>query len=255
MKIKVLGCAGAEMPGHNPPGFLLDDTILLDAGSLTNKISLPAQRKIKDIFITHAHLDHIRSIPFLADNLVTNGGLDRINVMSIAPVIRTIKRDLFNSAVWPDFTIIPDPFNAIISLSEIRVGTPVATGRHTITAYKVRHSVPAVGYLAEDRDGASLFYTGDTGPTPGTWKRLGDRRIDCLIIEASFPDSLRDLAIMTGHLTPSLLQLELRTMKRLPGKILITHPKPQYRRKIMAELRALPWKNIRLLREGETIRL
>lgn len=255
MKIRVLGCAGAEIPGHNPPGFLLDDTLLLDAGSLTNKLSLPAQRKIRDIFITHAHLDHIRSIPFLADNLVTGGGHEKISVMSIAQVIKTIKTDLFNSAVWPDFTIIPDPFNAILSLSHIREGKPITRGRHVITAYKVRHSVPAVGYLVEGEGGASLFYTGDTGPTPGTWKRLGDRPLTCLIIEASFPDSLRDLAIMTGHLTPSLLHQELMSMRRLPDRIFVTHPKPQYTRRIAAELKALPQKNIRLLREGETIRL
>lgn len=110
MKIKVIGCSGAEFPGHNAPGFLLDEEIVFDAGSITGVLDEKAQLKIKSIFITHAHLDHIRSIPFLADNIIIGEKAHQVNILSISPVINTIKRHLFNSSMWPDFTGISIPY-------------------------------------------------------------------------------------------------------------------------------------------------
>ena len=114
MKINVLGCSGAEFPGHNPPGFLLDETILFDAGSLTNVLDRKGQSKIKDIFITHAHLDHIRGISFLADNIIVERRKQRVIIRSIPSVIKTIQKNLLNDSLWPDFTMIPDYENAVL---------------------------------------------------------------------------------------------------------------------------------------------
>lgn len=200
MKIKVIGCSGAELPGHNAPAFLLNNEILFDAGSLTGVLDEKAQLKIKNIFITHAHLDHIRSIPFLADNIVVGKNRSRVTIFSISPVIRTIKAHLFNSAVWPDFTIIPNPHDAILNLVELKTGQSIRINGYTIVPYKVNHTVPAVGYLVEDGTGKRIFYTGDTGPSPNTWKKLINKKIHCLIIDVSFPSGMRELAIRTGHL-------------------------------------------------------
>lgn len=255
MKIKVIGCSGAEFPGHNAPGFLLDNEIVFDAGSITGVLDEKAQLKIKSIFITHAHLDHIRSIPFLADNIVVGKKPHRINILSISPVINTIKRHLFNSSMWPDFTIIPNPSNAILNLLALKVGESLSVNSYIITPYKVNHPVPAVGYLVEDKKGKRFFYTGDTGPTPLTWKKIGNRKLHCLIIDVSFPNSMRDMAIRTGHLTPELLKEEIPKMPQVPEQIYITHPKPQYFKTIKTEVNRLKMTNIRILKEGEIIRV
>lgn len=254
MRIKVLGCSGAEFPGHNPPGFLLNNEILFDAGSLTNILDENAQRKIRNIFITHAHLDHTRSIPFLADNIIVKNKRHKVNVISIPPVIRAIKENLLNSSVWPDFTVIPDHDNAIINLVEVIEGESVKIKDYLITPFKVNHSVPAVGYLTEDYK-KRFFYTGDTGTTSSTWEKIGEKKIDCLIIEASFPNRMRELAVITGHLTPSLLKEEILKLKYMPEKIYITHPKPQYFKVIKAEIEKLKIKNLRLLKDGDIIRI
>lgn len=253
MKIRVLGCSGAEFPGHNPSGFLLDGTILFDAGSLTNVLDRKEQSKIRDIFITHAHLDHVRGISFLADNIIVEKRRQRVNIVSIPSVLRTIKQNLLNDSLWPDFTMIPDYENAVLKYSPVKPFAPVEVNGYRIIPYTVSHSVPAVGYLVENSRGRRFFYTGDTGPTDATWKRIGDLALHSLVIEASFPNRMKDLAILTGHLTPRLMKEELLQMKHLPERIYVTHPKPQHLKAIRGEVGRLGIGNIRMLEDGETI--
>jgi len=253
MKIKVLGCSGAALPGHHLPGFLVDGKILFDAGSLTNVLDVKAQLKIENIFITHAHLDHVIGIPFLADNIIIRNIRHKVNILGIRPVVRTIKKDLLNSSVWPDFTVIPRIQNGILNLIELKASQSVKINDYTITPYKVNHSVPAVGYLVEDKRKRRFFYTGDTGPFDGTWEKLGTEPLHCLIIEVSFPNRMGKIAIQTGHLTPQLLRKELLKVKQVPERIYITHLKLQYFKTIKKELQQLRINNLRLLRDGETI--
>jgi ribonuclease BN (tRNA processing enzyme) len=251
MKIKVLGCSGAEFPGHNPPGFLLDERILFDAGSLTNVLDAKRQAKIEYVFVTHSHLDHVKGIPFLADSIAFGKYWHRVNIFSIPSVIRALKKNLLNGSIWPDFTSIPGLTDSILKLMELKAGQPLKIGNYTITAYRVNHSVPAVGYLVKDRGEKRFFYTGDTGPSDLTWNQLREDGIDCLIIEVSFPDRMEEVAIKTGHLTPKLLRGALSTIS--PRRVYVTHLKPRYLKETQRELRKLKLPNLKLLRDGETI--
>jgi len=253
MRIKVLGCSGAEFPGHNPSSFLLDDRILFDAGSLTNILDEKNQLKVGHIFITHAHLDHVTGIPYLAENIVFLHMRRRVNIIGLPHAIKVIKKHLLNGSVWPDFTVIPDSHHGILSLSELKAGQSMKVHGYTITSYKVNHTVPAVGYLVEDKRERRFFYTGDTGPSGDTWKRVGDKKLQLLIIEVSFPNRMEEFAIKTGHLTPLLIKKELLKIKYPPERIYITHLKPQFLKTVQTELKELGVKNLRLLRDGETI--
>jgi ribonuclease BN (tRNA processing enzyme) len=255
MKIKVLGCSGAEFPERRPPSFLLDGKILFDTGSLTNVLDMKGQGKIEYIFITHYHLDHILGIPFLADNLIFGRKRHRVNVASIPPVIKTIRQSLLDGSIWPDFTVIPNTHAAILNLIELRPGRSIKVDGYTITPYPVNHSVPATGFLTEDRKGRRFFYTGDTGPSDGTWEKIGEKEIHCLIIETSFPNRMEEIAIRTGHLTARLLRKELSKMMKLPERIYITHPKPPYFDLIESEIKRLGLAHIRLLRDGDVIQV
>ncbi len=255
MKIKIIGCSGAEFRGHNSPSFLLDDEIAFDAGSITDVLGEKAQFMIKHIFITHAHLDHIKSIPFLADNIIVGNMNHSVTILSIPPVIKTIKMHLFNSTMWPDFTVLPDPDNAILKLVKLKYSRPVQLNGYVITPFKVNHTVPSVGYLIENSKKRRIFYTGDTGPAADTWRKIGDTDINCLIIDVSFPNSMESLALQTGHLTPNLLKEELAHFRHLPEQICITHPKPQHLKTIKSELGRLHIKNLIILKEGDIIRV
>jgi len=255
MRLKVLGCSGADFPGHPLSGFLLDGKILFDAGSLTHVLSDQAQRKIETVFVTHAHLDHIIGIPFLADNIIVGNFPNRLSIIAIPSVIRCIKRNLFNSSVWPDFTEIPNLEKSILNLTELRDGQPTPINGYIVTPYRVCHSVPAVGYLVEDRHRRRFFYTGDTGPTEETWKRLRGVKIHCLLIDVSFPNGMKGIALRSKHFIPDMLRDELSKIDPPPERIYVTHLKPQYERLIRKELDRLGVNNLSLLRDGETIRV
>jgi ribonuclease BN (tRNA processing enzyme) len=252
MKIKVIGSSGAELPGHHIPALLLNEDTLLDAGSFTEVLNEEAQFAIKNIFVTHAHLDHLRGIPFFAENIFMRKISLRVNVFSTPRVLGTMKRHLFNGSIWPDFTAIPDPDNPILNFIKVKVGHSIALNDHFITPYAVKHVVPAVGYLVEDGE-RRLFYTGDIAPSSKTWQNIGKKKIHCLIIDVSFPNNMEETAVRLGHLTPNLLEKELVKMFCRPDKIYISHMKPQYAEQIISELERLRIENLLLLRSGDTI--
>lgn len=254
VKIDILGCC-AEQLGHYLESFLLDGRFLFDAGSLSHTLLKRAPSKIEKIFITHAHLDHLLGIPFLAENIFSESRRHRVDIISIPPVLRTIKNHLLNNRLWPDFTTIPNPDHGILSLVELKAGETVRMDGYAITPHKVNHTVPAVGYLVECESKRRFFYTGDTGPSDATWREIGNQRLHCLITEVSFPDRLEEFAIRTGHLTTRLLGRELLKMRNTPERIYITSSKPKYFGIIEAELEKLKINNLRLLRDGETIKV
>lgn len=251
MRLRVLGSSGGEFPGYNPPAFLIDDFMLLDAGTIGAALDEDEQWKIRHILITHAHLDHIRGIPFLADNIIVKNKKHGITVMGISQVLGALKKYLLNDKIWPDFTALPNPERPVVRLKSVKKGRTFPVNNHRVTAHAVNHTVPGTGYVIEGPDGKTLLYTGDTGPTDAIWKAVR-APLDCLLIEVSFPNRLRRMALGTGHLTPGLFLRELRKLHSMPKRIFITHPKPQYLARIVSEIKALRLNNVKIVKTGET---
>ncbi len=248
MKLRVLGCSGAEFPGYNSPAFLIDSKVLLDAGTIGASLSEAEQWDVKDILITHSHLDHIKGIPFLADNIIIKNKRHSITLFGIKETLAALRENLLNDRLWPDFTKISAAIAPVIKLRNVSVNRAFRVGGYTVKACPVSHTVPAVGYTIRDPRGKVLLYTGDTGPTHEIWDRAPG--IDAVIIEVSFPNRLEALAKKTGHLTAGLLAGELGKMKDFRGRVLVTHPKPQYIDQIEKEIYQTGIRNIELLRDG-----
>jgi ribonuclease BN (tRNA processing enzyme) len=248
MNLKVLGSAGAEFPDYHPPAYMIDDSLLLDAGTIGSVLHDHEQWNIKSILLSHSHLDHIKGIPFLADNIIISKINNTVRLISTHEILNAVSKHIFNNIVWPDFSAIPSKSNPVIEYVEIQSETEFEIDGYSITAIPVNHSVPAIGYLIRKGETA-LLYTGDTGPTDKIWQFA--EKASALIVEVSFPDEMKDMALLTGHLTPSLLLNELSKIKLIPPLILVTHTKPQYREEIIRELGEIQLSEIKLMCDGD----
>ena len=225
MRLRVLGCSGGIGGRHlRTTSFLVDSDILIDAGTGVGDLTLAELSQIDHIFVTHSHLDHVASIPFLVDTI---GGMRAkpIEVYAQRATLEILRNHLFNWAIWPDFTEIPSAQAPFLRYREIDVGQPVILNGRTITAIPARHTVPAVGYHL-DSGAASLVFTGDTAPNDALWKvvnRIGNLKF--LIIETAFSNKERHLAEISRHLCPMTLAEELKKLER-NAEIYITHLKP-----------------------------
>lgn len=252
MKVRILGCSGSEAIGHNPPGFLVNDVMMLDAGTITAALSIEAQSRITDVLISHTHLDHIKSLLFLADNVI--GRIKKpVNIHAIPKVIDAIRKHLMNDIIWPDFTKIPTLADPILAYVPMETGRTVKIAGLKVKAIPMNHPVPAVGFLVSDGK-SSFIYSADTGPNEVLWKEAAKvKNLSAVIVDTSFPNSMDFVAGLSGHFTPNQLHHDL-TMARIGHDvpIYIYHIKPVHKKKVIAELKALGQKKVKVLQEGKT---
>ena len=128
MKIQVLGAHGGALPGCAPCGFLIDDTVLLEAGTAASVLSLEAQRRIRHVLVSHIHMEHVETLAYLADNLFTPEGREPVSLVSVPEVLEDLRRHFFNDRLWPDFTRIPDPDRPVFTYRPLREGEATAVG-------------------------------------------------------------------------------------------------------------------------------
>ena len=234
MKLKILGCSGGIGGDLRTTSMLLDEDVLIDAGTGVGDLSVPELARIDHLFVTHSHMDHVTSIPFLIDTV----GLMRdkpITLYATRETMDILHEHLFNWKLWPDFAQIPDPARPMLRYQAIEVGVPVRLGDRAVTALPANHVVPAVGYRV-DSGAASLVFSGDTTTNDSLWEHvnaIGNLRY--LIIETALSDRERDLAVASKHLCPSLLADELAKLTLFPD-VYITHLKPREADLIMEEI-------------------
>jgi cAMP phosphodiesterase len=249
MKFRVLGCFGGHGPGFNLSSFLIQDRYLLDAGAASSMLTFEEQAKIDHILLTHAHLDHILGIFFLADNVLGQRKTP-VTVYSIPFVISSLKDHMLNNIIWPDFTKIPSADSPVVALKVVGEGSSYSIGDLTVTPIAVSHSVPSVAYLVKESEG-TLLYTGDTGPTRKIWKVVASvKDLKAIIVEISFPNRMQKIADLSGHLTPQSLRAELTKAGDSFPPVYVTHIKPQFLEEITQELSAQS--QIQILEQGKT---
>lgn len=252
MKIKILGCYGAEFPGFKTMSFLINDSVLLDAGAVTSSLSIEGQEKISDILITHSHLDHVKDILFLADNLAGRKK-NPINIIGTDEILSLIQGTFLNNSIWPDFTLIPDINSPVIKFKQIKTEESINVSHLTVKAVEVNHTVKGVGYFINDGVGA-IMHTGDTGPTDRIWQIANETKdLKALFVETSFPNELEKLAEISKHLTPHLLKEELKKLKRTDIPVYIVHMKPQYINALKKEITDIGHPSIHFLEQGQEL--
>ena len=252
MQLRVLGCQGGSAPARHLPGLLLDGAVLLEAGSVTSTLGLAEQLEIEHVLLSHAHLDHIGGLAYLADNRgchrLSSGNGRPLAVSSIAPVLEDLHDYVFNERIWPDFSAIPTRQDPVLRFQALKPGKPSRVGALTVIPVPVNHTVPTTGFILHDSTGA-LVFSGDTGPTERLWELARDvGGVRAVIVETSFPNRLEGLAEVSGHLTPAGLSRELDKMPPCP--VWVYHIKPMFYDETVEELARLD-DRVRVLCDGE----
>jgi ribonuclease BN (tRNA processing enzyme) len=250
MRLKILGCSGGIGGDQRTTSMLVDDDILLDAGTGVGDLTLEQLARIDRVFVTHSHLDHVACIPFLVDTVCWMR-TKPIIVHATRQTIQTLKEHLFNWKIWPDFAQIPDPGNPFMVYREMEVGETVTVGTRKFTAIAANHVVPAIGYLLDSGKG-SLLFSGDTTINDELWAAANRaENLRYLIVETAFSNKEREIAIASKHLCPSMLAEELVKLQVSP-EIFITHLKPGEVALTMSEIEkdAAQW-HPRMLENGQ----
>jgi ribonuclease BN (tRNA processing enzyme) len=239
VKIQVLGCYGGELPKCKTTCFLIDDLLAVDAGALTASLSLERLTGLNHIILSHSHFDHVKDLPLLAD-LMVGRRTKPVTVYASQECARTLRTNMFNDSLWPDFTRIPSPRRPTIQFKAFRPGSSFRIGSYRIQTIPVSHPVESCGFVIS-RNGTAVAVSGDTGPTERLWKVLNSvPNLRALILETSFPNDMQELADISGHLTPRTLRGELAKFKQNGATVLLYHLKPAFLDQLKKEVEGLP---------------
>ncbi len=249
MRLKVLGAYGASDAEHNLTGYLLDDWLAVDAGTLTSKLSFAQQARVQAVFVTHPHADHIRDLPHLIHNRFAQS-TPPLTIFASRDVMDLLMKNVFNGIVWPDFStvIAPATGKAVVQYRALAPGKKVVFNGVSLMAIPVDHQIPASGVIIE-MGGQSIAFTGDTGPTQKIWKQTNNTaNVVAVVTEASFPNDQQQLADDTAHLTPQTFGDELKKIS-VDAPVYASHRKIPFERDIESQIRNLRDRRARVLLE------
>lgn len=253
MRIRILGCSGGIGAGSRTSAMLIDDDVLIDAGTGIGDLELEDLDSIRHVFLTHAHLDHVAGLPMLVDRVFDENFTEPLTVYAREETLRAVQAHLFNGIIWPDFSRLPVPENPMLRYQVCSPGDTIAIRHREFYAVDVMHTVPTLGYTVQNSGGA-FAVSGDTKTNETLWPVLNAREdLRVLVIEVSFPDEMRELAAQSGHYCPRTLTEDLQRLRHSPD-IWLTGMKPGEEDRILEQvIRAAPERNIRMLSPGTVL--
>jgi ribonuclease BN (tRNA processing enzyme) len=252
MKLEVLGCYGNVTPRCRTSAFLINDTVLLDAGTVTEVLSPERLRRISHVCLSHVHLDHVKGLCCLAEEFSMYEDC-RVTVLADEPILAELSQYVFNDVLWPDFTAIPDSTNPIVRLEVLTPLEPALVDGLSIRAIPVRHKVRTTGFSVTEADKV-IMLTSDSGIAEQFWEiAQGESRLEFIVADVAFPDRLSALASVAGHMTLSVLldQIDRYCLHHIP--FYVAHMKSMFEEEIRREISNARRQNIRVLEQGSLL--
>ncbi|MBI3862619.1 MAG: 3',5'-cyclic-nucleotide phosphodiesterase [Planctomycetia bacterium] len=249
MKVKLLCSSVGVDEGHQfLMSYLVDDVLAIDAGSIGMLSPPTLQDKIQDVFLSHAHIDHIASLPIFLDNVYRPSPASPMIYGSRA-TLSSLRGDFFNDRVWPDLFRLSATETPFLRTQEIESGKTVDVGRYRVTPVELNHVVPTFGFVVSDGE-ASFAIVSDTSPTDEIWKVTNAApNLRGCFLEASFPNRMDWLAVKSMHLTPAKFAGEVLKLQ-VDVPVIAVHIKPAFRASVLAELQSLGLPNLKIGEPG-----
>jgi len=157
--IRVIPLGGVEEIGRNMTAIEYgDDIIIIDCGFQFREDDTPGidyilpntkyledrKHKIRGLFITHGHLDHIGAIPFVIDRI----GYPTIYSRRLTTVMIKKRQDEF-------------PHLKTLDIQEVEKDGVITVGKMKVRFFSVTHTIPdAMGIIVETPHG-NIVHTGD----------------------------------------------------------------------------------------------
>lgn len=231
--------------------FLIDECVAVDAGSIAIALTAEQREQVRDIIVTHPHMDHIASLPIFIDDLYATLK-EPVRIHATPEVIELLERDVFNWNVYPKFSGLKNDYGLVMEYVPVPIGKEFKVAHLTVIAVPVNHIVPTVGLIVSDQKSIVAF-SSDTAETDEFWDVVNRAKgLNALLIEASFPNNMAQLAEVSRHFTPASLGNELKKLNHNGLDILAVHIKPAYRETIIRELKALKIDKLRVMEPGKT---
>lgn len=242
MKLRILdsGLEGGPAKQYTS-SYLVNDVLAVDAGCLGFWRTPEDQSAIRHVLITHSHMDHVASLPSFLENSY-HPNLETVTVYGLPETLGALQKHLFNDVIWPDFARIKINGKSLLRWQSIVPNEPFITNGLEVTAVRVNHIVPTCGFIVTDQR-STLIFGGDSGPSQ-IWDTVNAfPRPRTVVLEASFPNAMHELALASGHLTPQMFCQEVEKMPTI-DRIIAVHIKEAFRPQIEQELAALYLENL-----------
>ncbi|MFT3745039.1 MAG: MBL fold metallo-hydrolase [Pyrinomonadaceae bacterium] len=230
--------------------LVVDDCIAIDAGCLAMSCSQKQRENVRDVILTHTHLDHIAGLPMFIDDLFASL-TEPIRIHASSEMIEILERDIFNWSIYPRFSELTNDHGAVVEYCEFERGATIEARHLTIRSVGVNHPVSANGYVISDGTG-SIAITGDTAETDEFWDVCNETpSLKAIFVECAFPDELVSLAKVSEHLTPGRLASEISKLKNRDYPIFVINMKPMYREKVIEQIAALDLEKVETMSVGK----
>lgn len=254
MKVQLLPSTfdedGAASVKQHLMSIIVDDCVAIDAGSLAFACSKKQREQVRDIVLTHTHLDHIAGLPLYIDDLFSTL-TEPIRIHATPEMIEILERDIFNWAIYPRFSELSNAHGAVVEYREIRSGIEFAVKHLNVKSVVVNHNVSATGFVISDGI-AAIGITGDTAETDEIWNAFNDAtNLKAVMVECAFPNELDELAFVSNHLTPQRLIRELEKFENAKCPVFVINMKPMYRDVIVEQIEMSNNPRIEILEVGK----
>ncbi len=236
MRIEIVRSSNGDARLQFQITYLVNDVVAIDAGCL-GIAPLETQHRVEHVFLTHAHMDHVASLPIFIDN-VYRPGPQSVTVYGNAETIASLQQDMFNDRLWPDVLRLSRDESPFVRFQTLTMESAVEVGDLSLKPVALNHVVPTCGFLISERRGATVAIVSDTGPTDRIWQLGAAAGLDAVLLDSSFPNNMRWLADKSLHLCPETFAAELAKLRE-PVRTMAIHLKPTYFDTIAAELQAL----------------